>query len=78
MSNVVGLPIDVLEKFADLHKLLAAQDHAARALVEALERPTSFQRRRGDVVEDCEGLSIAEQHDKEIGDLIEALKEALK
>jgi hypothetical protein len=51
---------------------------AARTLVQALERETHFQRKRGDVVEDCEGLSIAEQHDKEIGDLIEALKEALK
>jgi hypothetical protein len=52
--------------------------YAAHALIAALEKPTSFQRRRGDVVEDCEGLSIAEQHDKELGDLIEALKEALK
>jgi hypothetical protein len=55
-----------------------AVDNAARALIDALERTTKVQRRRGDVVEDCEGLSIAEQHDKEIGDLIEALKEALK
>lgn len=60
-----------LDKLADIL-------YAARNLVDALERTTSVQRRRGDVVEDCEGLSIVEQHDKEIGDLVDALKEALK
>lgn len=52
--------------------------YAARCLIDALEAPTHFQRRHGDVVEDCEGLSIVEQHDKEIGDLVDELKEALK
>ena len=50
----------------------------ARRLVVRLELPTSYQRRLGDVVEDWEGLSIVEQHDDKIGDLVDELKEALK
>lgn len=50
---------------------------AALELIYQIERHPNVQRRRGDVVEDCEGFSVLDNH-PELYDYIEELREALE